>query len=448
MSKLKIDITGLMDDHYKKGVELVEIDQIEQAIVEFKKSVEVTKRKYLSYWALGKCYNQIGKYKDAVTFFNRVLQDIPGSVDTFEIYYFKAFALKKLGKYEEAILDLKEVVKQDPTNADAWNLKSNCHRAMGNYEEAIKSLDKALEVNPKNLLARKNKAALLIIQGKSEDAQAVLDEILKIEPIDFQSWIIKGEKLTEIGNFGYALKCFNEAVKVGSGHPYAYQMLQKCKQRQKQYQDIRNSSPHYSNGWNARGIKLHSIGVYLEALECFEEALKSEPVNYDYLMNKALVLKDLGRYNKTLDIIESLLREYPNDAILWNNKGMMFYMLEQYDNGYWSFEKALKLDPNLSEAQINKERMRKLQFQRGEKKVIDEQTVLKNAFERSLCNYLETQGSAFTIRALKKRLDSFIEDPREIKFGRENLEQTLDKLKTQGRINSTQHNGEWYYLTS
>jgi len=458
MSKLKIDITGVMDEHFKRGVGFVKINQINKALVEFKKSVEVTERVYLPYWQLGLCYNEIGKFEEAVKYFNLSIQYFPELLQTHEIYYYKALALKKLGKFDEAILDLKEVVKQDPTNADAWTLKSNCHRAIGNYEEAIKSIDKALEVGPKNLLARKNKAAIYVIQGDSEEAQKILNESLNIIPIDFQSWGIKGEQLIELGNFEEALKCFNQAL--SSGHPYAHQMIEKCKKGEKQYQDILKSHPQNSKEWNARGIKLHSIGVYIEALECFEEALRSEPSNYNVLMNKALALKDLARYNKTLEVLESLLREYPDDALLFqispdirnrsaailNNKGMILSMLEQYKKAYRSFEKALELDPNVIGAQINKDRVAKLRFRSDKKKLIDEQTTLKKTFESSLYNFLEKQGAAFTIKALEKRLDSFIEDTKEREFGRENLEQMLNKLRTNGQINSVQHNGETHYF--
>jgi len=71
---------------------------------------------------------------------------------------------------------------------------------------------------------------------------------------------------------------------------------------------------------------------------------------------------------------------------------------------------------------------------------------LKDAFGDSLCKYLEYQGAAFTIKALEKRLESFIIDPNEREYGRENLEQVLNRLRSHGRINSKQHDGETHYF--
>lgn len=81
-----------------------------------------------------------------------------------------------------------------------------------------------------------------------------------------------------------------------------------------------------------------------------------------------------------------------------------------------------------------------------EKELSEEQEALRKVFVDSLYNYLEDQGAAFTIRALEKRLKDIIEDPNEREYGRINLEQGLNKLRAQGRINSVQHNGETHYF--
>ena len=511
----------MVDEHFKRGREFARYNQLDKAIVEFKKSLEVGSYLYFTYEQLGYCYKKKGQYEfavkyyklaleefsealisdkihfeigccysekgeneEAVKYFNLAIKKAPKDVRTRDYYFNRALALKKLGKYDEAILDLKEVLKQDPKMSNAWTLKCNCHRAKREYEEAIKSLDKALEINPKNLLARRNKATILNIQGDEVKAQEILNKSLSIEPTDFQSWGIKGEQLMGSGNFEEALKCFNEAVKLSSGHPYDIQLREKCIQNQKQYKDIRKSLPQNSKGWNSRGVKLFSIGVCIEALGCFEEALRLEPDNYDFLMNKALTQKALARYRAALDGIEKLIRKKPNDALAWNDKGNIWFSLEQYDKAFNSYEKALEIDPNLTIAQNNKEaaskhlrlkdnilgakgndqnavdtynrtsendsqkQLARENYAREKKKVsLDKEILaLTKAFGESLYNYLENQGAAFTIKALEKRLDSFIEDLNERKYGRENLEHILNKLRAHGRINSAQHNGETHYF--
>ncbi|MHA1458271.1 MAG: tetratricopeptide repeat protein [Promethearchaeota archaeon] len=479
MPMIKIDISGLMDEHYKRGDKLVGMNKLDEAIIEFKKSVEVTQRLYLPYGELGNCYNQKGNYEEAVKYYNLSIEDAPEGMTTKLLYFNKALALKKLGKYSDAIVDLKEVLRQDPKESNAWTLKSNCHRARREYEEAVISIDKALEINPKNLLARQNKAAILNIKGDEETAQKILNESLSIEPIDFQSWTIKGEQLIALGNFKEAKKSYDEAVKISSGHPYAYQLSEKCKQKQQQYKDIRKKLPQNSAEWNSRGIKLYQIGVYTEALGCFKSALRSDSNNINILMNKASTLRALKKYRAALNDTENLIRKNPKDATAWNIKGELLFVLEQYDKALKSYEKALEINPNLTIAQKNKEATLKLlnlngsslgslgnnqgavdkknrtvenvsqnRLKKKKKKVSDKDIsrALDKVFEDSLYNYLENQGAAFTIKALEKRLESFIEDLNERKYGRENLEKTLNKLRTQGLINSSLHDKETHYF--
>jgi tetratricopeptide (TPR) repeat protein len=344
-----------MDEHFKRGRELFLNNQYDKAIIEFKKSLEISTRFFLPYEQLGICYSEKGQYEEAVKYYELAIQDAPPAFDITMLYFNKALALKKLGKYEEAILDLKKVLEQNPMESNAWTLKSNCHRAIREYEEAVKCLDKALEIDPKNLLARKNQATLLSIQGDEKKAQEILSENLSIDPIDFQSWSIKGEQLMELGNFGEAMNCFNVAVNLSSGHPYTHQLSEKCKQNQKHYQEIRKSLPQNSMDWNDRGGKLYSIGVYIEALGCFEEALRLEPGRYEFLMNKAGTLERLGRYKKALLFMEYAIRKKPNDANLWNLKGNIWFKKEQFKNAFDCYEKALELNPNFRVAQKNKD---------------------------------------------------------------------------------------------
>ena len=57
-----------MDEHYKKGTEFLRRNQLDEAIIEFKKSLDVSTRLYLPYEQIGNCYNEKGQYEEAVKY--------------------------------------------------------------------------------------------------------------------------------------------------------------------------------------------------------------------------------------------------------------------------------------------------------------------------------------------------------------------------------------------
>jgi len=99
----------------------------------------------------------------------------------------------------------------------------------------------------------------------------------------------------------------------------------------------------------------------------------------------------------------------------------------------------------MGEKELNEEQKEELRKTLGSFSDKD-RLALKKAFRDSLCNYLENQGAAFSVKSLEKRLESFIEEPNERKYGRENLEETLNKLRAHGRINSSMHDGVTHYF--
>ena len=164
-------LLSLMDEPYKMGIEYLDRNLIDLAIIEFEKSVEVEDNKgllYLKYEKLGDCYFDKEDFSRALMYYELSLKNYPpvtseenGKLLTNVIYYKKAYTLKKAGRFKEAIADLEESLKQVPFNVDAWILKANCHNAMRQTEEAIKSVDEALKIDPNNSLALKNKEVFL-----------------------------------------------------------------------------------------------------------------------------------------------------------------------------------------------------------------------------------------------------------------------------------------------
>ncbi len=63
-----------------------------------------------------------------------------------------------------------------------------------------------------------------------------------------------------------------------------------------------------------RSVTLRSQGRHEEALECLDQALKTDGCFSPLLIEKAIVLGGAGRYEESIEIFDRVLRDFPNNA--------------------------------------------------------------------------------------------------------------------------------------
>lgn len=78
------------------------------------------------------------------------------------------------GNYAAALPMLVAITKDDPRNADAWNLLGFSYRKLGQLEASDGAYLKALTINPDHLGALEYQGELFITQGKIDAAKANL----------------------------------------------------------------------------------------------------------------------------------------------------------------------------------------------------------------------------------------------------------------------------------
>ncbi|MEO1801005.1 MAG: tetratricopeptide repeat protein [Cyanobacteria bacterium J06629_2] len=58
--------------------------------------------------------------------------------------------LAKLGRYEEALIDLGRAIELDPNNFNAWANRGSAKGSLGRYEDALTDYDRAIELDADN----------------------------------------------------------------------------------------------------------------------------------------------------------------------------------------------------------------------------------------------------------------------------------------------------------
>ncbi len=97
---------------------------------------------------------------------------------TYEMGFEKAMA----GDYEDAIDVLKQVVKETPDNADAWNMLGFSYRNSGDSDNAWDAYERALAIDPNHKGAHEYIGEWYLMQGDVASAKAQLEKLQTLCP--------------------------------------------------------------------------------------------------------------------------------------------------------------------------------------------------------------------------------------------------------------------------
>lgn len=94
--------------------------------------------------------------------------------------FIKAQKLINAEDYSNALTALSRVIKDEPKNADAWNLKGFSHRKIGEYDASQKAYEMALSLDPKHTRAMEYMGELYLTLGNLPEAEALLKRLNKL----------------------------------------------------------------------------------------------------------------------------------------------------------------------------------------------------------------------------------------------------------------------------
>jgi tetratricopeptide (TPR) repeat protein len=162
---------------FDRGKDAYKHNRDQEAVEDFKQAVELDPDFAEGFYRLGLAYNVTKQREEADKSFEQAAklyekttkQDSKNS----DAYYFLGLCYEQLGKYDDAVRALKEAVKNSPTeNDDKYFELANAHYKIAQYDESVRALNKALEINPDNFPAQE-----LLEQAKSGAAR--IDEFRK-----------------------------------------------------------------------------------------------------------------------------------------------------------------------------------------------------------------------------------------------------------------------------
>ncbi|CAF1438646.1 unnamed protein product [Adineta steineri] len=348
----------------------------------------------------------MGQFDKAEDIYQVLLEQTKDDKDKSRIYHELGLIKDDLGKYQEALTFYEKSLvireKAFPTNhlnlAASYNNIGLVHYSIANYPKALSSFEKALEIKQQSLppnhpdlaMSYNNIGSVHSDMANYPKALSSHEEALKIRqqalppnhPDLAMSYNNIGSVHFDMANYSKALSSHEKALEIRQqllppNHPSlasSYDNIGEVHRNMANYpkalsfhekaleikqQSLPSNHPHFAYSYENIGLVHNYMGNYSKALSSHEKALKirqqSLPPNHPDLAmsynNIGLVRDSMGNYPEALSSHErafeirqqSLPPNHPDLATSYNNMGEVHVKMGNYAEALSYYEKALEI---------------------------------------------------------------------------------------------------------
>jgi tetratricopeptide (TPR) repeat protein len=157
--------------HMNRAESFLQESRTDEAIVEYRKALQIDSRVDNAYEKLGKAYLRIGEMGRASDAFRRAADR---ASDDIGLELIAGHYALLAGQFEEAQQRAERVLEQDPGNADALTLLANALAGLKQFDDAVEALQRAIETTPLNAAAFTNLGVLQLAAGQVAEAKEAL----------------------------------------------------------------------------------------------------------------------------------------------------------------------------------------------------------------------------------------------------------------------------------
>jgi len=219
----------------------------------------------------------------------------------------------------------REVLADDPQNADAHHLLGLVALQSGKYQLAVEQILLATRLNSGVAAYHSNLGIAYHALKKLDDAIACFRQAIGISPNHAEAHNNLASALQEQGKVHEAIASWRRAVAL---------------------------KLNYVDAWSNLAVALRQVGLAEESVACRREVHRLMPDRADYCSDLGTALPDQGKLDEAITFFRRAIRLAPAFPLPHTNLGNALLELGQLDEARQSYERALELKPELAEAHV------------------------------------------------------------------------------------------------
>lgn len=259
---------------------------------------------------LGALYVSDTQYDNAIATANKILETEPSNMDAFELI---SVAQRAKGDKKAYKQTLDQILLADPYNSSANVQKAEDYALNKKWKLARECYRKAVKGDPSNMDARFGFAQMTYYSGDIDDAKNSFQIILDKDPTNAAAYAYLGKIAAEEENYLKATKYVTEAIKY---------------------------DPLNYDYWIDYGNDLRYQGKNSEALKAWNKAVELDPTYFLAYTYIAGLYDEQNKYDEALTYYLKVIETNPKYFYSYEEIAILAYHLGRYDEAIQYFNKT------------------------------------------------------------------------------------------------------------
>ncbi|XP_040960104.1 probable UDP-N-acetylglucosamine--peptide N-acetylglucosaminyltransferase SEC isoform X2 [Gossypium raimondii] len=247
------------------------------------------------------------------------------------------------GDLNRALQYYKEAVKLKPAFPEAYLNLGNIYKALAMPQEAIVCYQRAVQTRPNYPVALGNLASTYYERGQLDLAIHHYKQAIAYDQRFVEAYNNLGNALKDVGRVDEAIQCYNifwnSRNMVGAAASY--------------YKATLAVTTGLSAPFNNLAVIYKQQGNHMEAISCYNEVLRIDPLAADGLVNRGNTYKEIGRVSEAIQDYICAINIQPNMAEAHANLASAYKDSGHVEAAVKSYKQALLLRPDFPEATCN-----------------------------------------------------------------------------------------------
>ncbi|MCI0469801.1 MAG: tetratricopeptide repeat protein [Nitrospirae bacterium] len=279
------------------------------------KQYDIRQDSYLEYM-LGYEAEIDAKWDEALTHYSKALKIDPTS-DYLKIQV--SLMLVKLGRINEALPALEDVVRNHPDYLPALTLLGELYNSQKRVDDAIRIFEKIIKIKPEGIRSSVFLGVLYISKDEKDRALGIFEAILKRDPDNIMALYYLASILIE-----------KKEYETAEGH------LKK----------ILAINPSFDSAYVNLGIISEAKSDNKAAEEFYKKALLINPHNLFIKERLSQLYVKEKSFDKAIGELEGISKELPSNIELHQRLGILYIQDKQYDKAISEFRIVLEAKPD------------------------------------------------------------------------------------------------------
>lgn len=326
-----------------------------EAVAALRQAVQVEPRFFRAWITLGELLEKSQLYREASDAYARAAAQNPRSV---EVRLRQAGARLAAGDVVAARDQLRQLVKDAPTDGAVLYALSDAERQAGDYEDAEATAKRLVALEPSGVRGplvlaqvyearREHRRVVETLEPVVARASQNRDAASSLAPF----YLRLGFAYQELGEFDRALTAFEQARRAGRGDvlfdAYLAQALVAAGQPARALEvlrPLRQSRPDDFRFARLEADALAGAGDVDKGLAVLQEQITRAPRLDAYLQLAALAAEH-DRFDRAAQALDAAAQKYPDDQLIAFQRGALFERQQRFTEAEQAFRVALAKDP-------------------------------------------------------------------------------------------------------